>query len=195
MSPLLSTFAGASALAYGFTRGATTPAGSYELISTATPNAVSGFSFTSIPATYTHLQIRATVRSNYSSPNMGLAVTFNGDTATNYSSHLLSSTGSTPFAGATATTSSFSGLNHPSGMSTANTFSSFIFDILDYANTNKYKTSKIYTGYHAGGSTYGLTWNSVSWRSTAAINQITFNVVVGSYVTGTRFSLYGIKGA
>lgn len=170
-------------------------AGSFELISTATPNAVSGFSFASIPSTYTHLQIRATVRSNYASPNMGLLVTFNGDTATNYSYHVLTSTGSTPTAGATATTSSFSGLSHPSGMSTANTFSSFIWDVADYANTNKFKTSKIYSGYHAGGSTYGLTFSSSSWRSTAAINQITFNVVVGSYVTGTRFSLYGIKGA
>lgn len=194
MSPLLSSFASSALTAYGFQRGAAS-AGAFELITTITPNAVSSFSFTSIPSTYKHLQIRATVRSNYSSTNMGFTVTFNGDTAANYSYHTLSNTtGSAVGSGATVSTSAYSGLSNPAGMSTANTFSAMTWDILDYANTNKYKTSRITNGYLAAATTYGINHDGTSWRSTAAINQITFNVVVGSVVTGTRFSLYGIKG-
>jgi hypothetical protein len=173
---------------------AATSAGAFELITTITPTA-SSFSFTSIPATYTHLQIRATVRSNYSSTNMGFTVTFNGDTAANYSYHNLRGANSAISSGATASASNYSGLSNPAGMAAANYFSGFVWDILDYANTNKYKTSRILNGFVTASNSNQITLDSSSWRSTAAINQITFNVVVGSVVTGTRFSLYGIKGA
>jgi len=174
---------------------AATSAGAYELITTLTPNAVSSFSFTSIPSTYTHLQLRATVRGNYSSTNMGFTVTFNGDTAANYSYHNLRGANSAISSGATASASNYSGLSHPANMAAANYFSGFVWDILDYANTNKFKTSKIFNGFVTASNNNQITYDSSSWRSTAAINQITFNVVVGSVVTGTRFSLYGIKGA
>jgi hypothetical protein len=126
---------------------------------------------------------------------MGFTVTFNGDTAANYSYHFLRGANSAISAGATVSTSAYSGLSNPAGMATANYFSGFVWDILDYANTNKFKTSRIITGFAVANNNNQISLDSSNWRSTAAINQITFNVVVGSVITGTRFSLYGIKGA
>jgi len=146
-------------------------------------------SFTSIPATYTHLQIRTftnTLRT--SNPSGSAMLQYNSDTtATNYYTHSLYGNG--------ATVSAF-GANENDGVwwlgdTTTNVVS--VIDILDYANTNKYKTTRILTGYDKNGSGYvGLT--SLLWKNTGAISTITFaNGGSGNYNQYTTCALYGIK--
>jgi hypothetical protein len=77
----------------------------------------------------------------------------------------------------------------------ANIFSGFVIDILDYANTNKYKTIRYLSGYDANGSgRVGL--GSGSWRSTSAVTSITLQGLEYSsnYKQYSSFALYGIKG-
>jgi hypothetical protein len=69
-----------------------------------------------------------------------------------------------------------------------------VVDILDYANTNKYKTTRNLMGFDYNGSG---TIRSISglWMSTSAINSITLTTGTSSNWQGdTQFALYGIKG-
>ena len=144
--------------------------------------------FSSIPSTYTHLQIRCIARNTTTSGN--LRVTFNSDTGTNYSAHQLYADG--------ASTASYSGTsvayiemgNMPS---TANIFSAHIIDILDYANTNKFKTTKMLHGYDTNGAGL-LQYFSGNWRSTSAISTIRLYPQSNDLAQYSSFQLYGIKG-
>ena len=74
--------------------GAAPAVGDYESISTVTVGtAQATISFTSIPSTYTHLQLRW--MSKNTSADYGVRGQFNGDTAANYSLHGLYGTGAT----------------------------------------------------------------------------------------------------
>ena len=55
--------------------------------------------------------------------------------------------------------------------SATSTFGTFIIDILDYANTNKYKTTRALAGYDGNGSG-GPSLDSGNWRNTNAITSI-----------------------
>jgi hypothetical protein len=72
-------------------------------------------------------------------------------------------------------------------------FGSGIVDVLDYANTSKYKTAKALGGFTEIGKKIGL--RSGSWRSLNAIDTINLLPYAGTlFAVGSRFSLYGIKG-
>jgi hypothetical protein len=174
---------------------------SYESIATTTlGSATASVTFTSIPATYTHLQIRCytqIVRATF-----GIAsgsVQFNSDTGSNYSTHYLRGLGSGGGdSGGTANTTYMVMSDGMWGTSTGGTFGVSIIDVLDYANTSKYKTAKAlsgtdYNGVIAGyGGFVGLL--SGSWRNTNAITSITFTSTDGNLNTYSSFALYGIKG-
>ena len=69
-------------------------------------------------------------------------------------------------------------------------FGTFIVDILDYANTNKYKTMRALDGFDANGSGYAVLWSG-NWRSTSAVSTIT--ITGGTFAQYSSFALYGIK--
>jgi len=81
--------------------GAAAAAGDFESIATVTVGSggASYAEFTSIPSTYTHLQIRTMARGTRADVGDGLILQFNGDTASNYSSHYLYANGASVFAG------------------------------------------------------------------------------------------------
>jgi len=185
--PLITTLANASARGYGGLRtfGA---ANSYESIATVTVGSggTSQIDFTSIPSTYTHLQIRYLWRSANAS---SMFMSFNGDgTQTNYYSHLMYATGG-GIAVTAQNTNSFPGYYEP----VANVFTGTVIDILDYKNTNKYKTARSFWGYDGNGSGY-LGFYSGLWKNTNAITSITLynsgGANIGQY---SHFALYGIK--
>lgn len=164
---------------------------SYDSISTVTVGAggTSTITFSSIPSTYQHLQIRAFAGNN---TNVGNSTTiyFNSDTTnSNYNCHRLDGTGATISSGVETSPYAFwypGSATYPS---------STIIDILDYTNTNKNKTVRVLAGYDANGSG-NVNMMSVLWRNTSAINTIT----IPSYSTSkwaqySHFALYGIKGA
>lgn len=162
----------------------------YESIATTTvgASAVSSITFSSIPATYTHLQIRANIFSNANQSDV--RVQFNGDTGTNYSQHGLYGSGTAATAGGTA--NSVFALGGLSGDTTRCGVT--IIDILDYANTNKYKTNRTLAGVDQNGSGY-VVLESGNWRNTAAITSITIFTNAANYTQYSSFALYGIKGA
>jgi hypothetical protein len=166
--------------------------GSYESISTVTVGAtsVTNVEFTSIPATYTHLQVRGIAR--HSANETDIKVQLNSDTGSNYSQHRLYGTGSVTGASgdANGTSMEFCGRMD----ATANTFGANVIDILDYTNTNKYKTVRILMGYDANGSGY-VSLSSGGWRNTNAVTSVKLIPYSGNFVQYTQFALYGIKGA
>jgi hypothetical protein len=79
------------------------------------------------------------------------------------------------------------------GGATASVFGAGVIDILDYANTSKYKTIRTLSGWDKnGGGNVGL--SSGLWLSTSAISSIVIGSQTGNLVTNTQFALYGIKG-
>jgi hypothetical protein len=168
---------------------------SYESIATANGTGSSGvITFSSIPSTYKHLQIRAIARSTFADTNTYPNITFNSDTASNYSWHILDGNGSAVSAGAGASQSTAGVPTFTAANSSANIFGVMVLDILDYANTDKYKTIRYFGGHDQNGSGI-LRFGSGSWRSTSAISTITFTAIgSANWATNTSFALYGIKG-
>ena len=172
--------------------------GSYESI--ATVDVGSGGSanidFTSIPTTYQHLQIRGMVRLASSSSNRWTYMRFgNGtiDTGTNYSVHGILGNGTSATIGEIgASTSSMPVGNVPTAAQSSSVFGTFVIDILDYADTNKYKTIRTLIGYDNNGSGV-VSFTSGNWRSTAAINTIRLFGSGENTVQYSSFALYGVN--
>jgi hypothetical protein len=189
--PIVGSFAGASARAYGLQTGGAI--GDFESIQTITVGSggAANVEFTSIPASYTHLQIRGIVRRTSGSYDVD-TFRFNNDTGANYSWHNFFGDSSNPNVNQGANQSSCYGLVSLATTSGANMFGAVIVDILDYANTNKYKTSKAFAGVED--NTAGYSWfHSSNWRNTNAITSIKFTPAAGNYAQYTSFALYGVK--
>jgi len=166
---------------------------SYESIATATGTGSSGvITFSSIPSTYKHLEIRAIGR-NTGASNEAIYLRFNGDTGANYSLHFLRGNGTDVVASAQINYNQ-AGLYWAMGMPFAsNTFGPNVTSILDYADTNKYKTIRALDGFDGNGSG-AIEIISGLWRSTSAITSITLTANSGvSFTQYTQFALYGIK--
>ena len=163
------------------------PSGDFQSIETVTVGAggTGTVTFSSIPATYKHLQIRI---HDMPSADHNVTMRFNGDTGSNYSYHNLSGNGSTVISSAVAPET----LMYLPGTSGGTTFPLVIIcDILDYADTNKYKTVRALGG-NDNNSTQGVVaFRSNNWRSTSAVTSI---VLSGSFAQYSHFALYGIKG-
>jgi len=167
----------------------------YASIATVTVGSggASSITFSSIPSTYTHLQIRAMARSTESgSTNTNAFFQFNGDTGSNYSEHQLAGDGSSASGSAgTSQVWAYTGLT-TGNSSSANMYGAFIVDVLDYANGNKNKTIKTLSGNDQNGSGYVL-FRSGAWYSTSAISSIVITPGGGSWQQYSSFALYGVK--
>ena len=163
------------------------PSGAYDSIATVTlGTSASSIDFTSIPSTYTHLQIRA---SHLSSAGANFYIRLNSDTSANYAWHELVGDGATAGGyNASSVTLGYYAYS-PSG---ANPTVSVI-DLLDYANTNKNKTVRALAGNDNNGSGR-VTFTSSLWRSTSAVNAVTIYPSTGTFSQYSSFALYGIKG-
>jgi hypothetical protein len=164
--------------------------GDYESIATVTVGAggTSSVTFSSIPSTYQHLQMRGIFRPIGAS---WIIANFNGDNAGNYSMHDLRGNGSSASGGVAIEPYVYFILG---GTTASNTFAAGVIDILDYANTNKFKTLRSLSGIDTnGGGNIDLT--SGSWRNTAAISSIVLTLNSGTNIPEySQFALYGIKG-
>lgn len=160
------------------------------------PSGTSAIDFTNIPATYTHLQLRMLVRSNRSDQTGDFfQANINNDYGNNYSWHFLSGNGSTTFIASGSTTSLMEVNRFPGSTVTANSYGAIILDILDYANTNKFKTLRYLGGWDGNGSGQ-VYFGSGLWQNTNAINRITLNNSGGRTIQPfSSVALYGIKVA
>jgi hypothetical protein len=170
-------------------------AGSYELISTTVLTGTQAsvtFDVSTLASTYKHLQIRFTGRNNGSGGGSTLSIRLNSDSGSNYSRHQLYGTSSSVGSGATtSTTSAWTGFTN--GTDNASTiFNAGIVDLLDIFSTSKNKTLRSFSGEPT--SSYVL-FRSSAWLSTSVVTSIALIPESGSLVSGSRFSIYGIKGA
>ena len=173
---------------------------SYESIATTTVGAggSSTVTFSSIPNTYKHLQVRylaQTNRGTYGTDN--ILIRLNSDTGSNYSLHALTGDGASATASAGTSTSQF--LSQATGSGASTTYGAGVMDLLEYANTNIYKTARILSGADHNGTIAGyggqILFSSGNWRSTSAVTTIQFRPEFGSAFTQySSFALYGIKG-
>lgn len=174
----------------------------YESIATTTVGAggVSSITFSSIPSTYQHLQIRMIAR-NTGSNNSGVPVymQFNSDTAANYSYHRLQGYANLSEAATSSgdgVSTSFIRIGYTTGSATASSYSAHIVDVLEYKNTNIFKTTRNLSGWeindNSGYRAVGI--DSGNWRSTSAITSITIYPSADNWAQYSSFALYGIKG-
>ena len=152
----------------------------------------SNITFSNIPQTFTHLQLRVYGRNAGTSTNGNQAyVYFNNDTGSNYVWAWLYGDGATVAAAQYTQSSILCGIVPQNGI-TANVFGSSIADILDYTNTNKFKAVKTLGGYDSNSTNGFVALTSGQWNSTAAITSMTINSNF-SYLAGSRIDLYGIS--
>ena len=145
----------------------------------------SSVTFSSIPSTYTHLQLRIM---GFTTGAVNSGIQFNGDSSGNYSYHYLDGNGSSASAtGGTGANAAIFG--YIDGSATYPEVA--IIDILDYTNTNKYKTIRHFSGNDTNGSGY-VWFNSSLWNNTAAITSISTPSAT-TYRQYSSFALYGVK--
>jgi len=171
----------------------------YDLLATTTlSTTANSVTFSSIDSSYKHLQLRITARSNTSNiynDSLHTKLTFNSDTGSNYNAHYMWANGNNYYSQSEGTPAAniLIRYNVAVGSNITNGFAPNIIDILDYTNTNKYTTTRSFTGYYGGNSEPRINLSSGMWRNTNAITSIeifgNFN-----YAAGSRFSLYGIGG-
>jgi hypothetical protein len=173
----------------------------FESIATITASGgESTLNFTSIPGTYKHLQIRGIGRLSGTSEGYGYSyINFNGGPQ---ATHALRVQGTS--VGSEGATSAYYQI--PSAMTPSNAptgaYGALIIDIIDYASTTKPKTIRGFSGYNTNGAalTYyhgvGISSALATGLGTSALTsvQITSGPFGETFVAGSKYALYGIKG-
>jgi len=173
-------------------QGGASGAANFQLISTSLiSSTTSSVTFSAIPATFKHLQIRVVGRYTAATSISNLTLRFNGDTGSNYGYQSLRGQGTT-ITGAQPgayQTSLLTG-SLPGASASANGFGSSFIDVVDYANTTKIKTTKSFGGNAASLDVFMF---NGTWNNTAAITSILVSDVntSASFAAGSRISLYG----
>jgi hypothetical protein len=179
VSPILGIFASQGRVA----------ANSYESIATVTLGTASAtITFSSIPSTYKHLQLRGLARTATTTQDYLL---YKPNNANLSARHYLTGIGTSAVAGGSTSSFDFGGI--PKSDSTASTFGAYVLDVLDYANTNKNKTLRHLGGFDTNGAgEIGLV--SGLYNTTTAISSFVVTTNSGTnFAIGTTFALYGIK--
>jgi hypothetical protein len=150
--------------------------------------------FNGIPQDYKHLQLRYVSRNDNAGGVGNQTLRFNNDSAANYSWHELYGGGTSVGSGSSASATSIGATWDSGNALPSNVFVAGITDILDYTSTSKYKTVRGFSGLASSSGGQGAKLGSGSWRNTAAITSISVAPFGGNYVSGSRFSLYGVRG-
>ena len=169
----------------------------YELLETTTSGGSSiTFSGLGSYSNYAHLQFRFVTKSTNSlTSNTDMLVKFDNSTSSDYASHLLNGYGSGTQSGAfvgnrdgISIIDCLPGTNANSGF-----FGSGIIDILDWSNPSKNTTLRALSG-SVQSADADITLTSGAMFKTQAIASVTFQPEgFNNFVSGTRFSLYGIR--
>ena len=148
----------------------------------------SSVQFSSIPQNYSQLVLHANLRSTGAEAHTDLHMTFNGDTATNYSGTGLWGNG-TIASGSRESSASYikagywiSLANEPSGI-----FTPLVLNFMNYSSSSSYKfilsDTKSVTLPNAG---------IKMWRSTSPITSMNIVMQYGNILAGSTLTLYGI---
>ena len=165
----------------------------FESIATITLGGSSTFSFTNIPQTYDHLQLRIVSRGTRSGTLTYHQIRMNGDTTGSYTYHGLRVYDySVSSEGPAGSDLIYINVSTASG-ATSGYFGTSIVDILDYSKTNKTKTIRSFGGAVAGpfmdmqaGTHSGI------WTKTNAITSIQIQPDTSSFAANSTVALYGV---
>ncbi len=148
--------------------------------------------FSSIPNTYEHLQVRCVALT--ASGGTVVALRCNSDSGLNYVAHSVNSTG-TAIQSDAYNPETYMRL-YGRSVGTSSTYpTAMLADILDYANTNKYKTMRTFSGCDTNGNGE-VGFKSGLWMNTNVISTITIvNNDSSNFTQYSSFALYGIKRA
>ena len=173
----------------------------YTLIASNTlGSSAASVTFSAIPNTFTDLVLKFSVRSTGGSNTFDhINVTFNGDTASNYSRTYLNGNGAAAASGRSTSASLFGMLQAADGATaTSNTFSNGELYIPSYTASQNKPVSQD-SAQETNATTAYRVVNAGLWRNTSAITSIEL-AVGGSggstdFVSGSSFFLYGIKNS
>lgn len=175
------------------------------LMTTYLESDVTSVTFSSIPSTYRHLQLRASPRDTTTGQYGVLFFTFNNDTGSDYSHAFIYVYGPTAKCGneVNLTKAKAYGITAYSSGTTIHpteAYGAAVINILDYSDTNK-KTTFSYDAGTIDSNTGGVPFFCAFGCSTyhdsgeAAISSIKIAQATGGHymVRGSVFTLYGIK--
>lgn len=161
--------------------------------------------FSSIPQTYQHLQIRFMAKTTLTvSAGYTPIIRLNGSSSSIYAEHFLTGDGSTAQASAGNSPSSTSvqlwramAGSKASSPTMTNIMAVCVIDIHDYASTTKNKTIRYSAGLETNfaGTESWVTLGSGLYAATSAVSSIDITTNGGgSFTTASSFALYGFKG-
>ena len=165
--------------------------GSYDSIATVTvgTNTPSTVTFSSIPQTYTHLQVRGWWKDADGNQPNEINVQFNGNNFSSYASHWIVGNGSS------ATASNSIGSNTMFIGKDAGYGGGFVLDLLDYTSSIKKQTFRTLLGADSNGS--GAIYFSSGFLNNGAvpIDSLSIRSTGYGFAQYSKLALYGIKGA
>ena len=141
---------------------------------------------------YQHLQIRGLTRCTNASSLAGSVIRFNGDSTSSYASHSLEGVNQA-LASTNGANSSSIGFYIPGNSGNTGSFASFIVDILDPFDSTKNTTTRTSSGFTYPGNWFIVQLTSGLWNNTTPISSISFAPNQNELLSGSSFSLYGLK--
>jgi len=147
-----------------------------------------------IPATFAHLLAIWHTRSDTATATQNQFIRLNADAGANYDYQDFSANNTTLGSAELYATTSIACGQMPAFTAGANLFAVSYCLLLNYANTSNHKCLVGYNGMKQGTATGNIkVYEFAGWyRSTAAIPSITWLPAANNFVTGSRFTVYGI---
>jgi hypothetical protein len=171
-------------------------ANTYTLIEAQTlASSAASVTFSSIPATYTDLVIRASIRTDQSNATASFYTRFNGSSATNYSRTSLYTTNAST--AASFRESNVNGMEYGvanGDTATSNTFANFEIYIPSYTASQNKPSSAFGVAENNATSPIFIQVSAGLRSVTDAITSIEL-VPSGNWLTTSSFYLYGIKNS
>ena len=161
------------------------------IATTTLSSAAASITFSGIPATYTDLRL-VWFSNNTRSGGGGYQVLLNGDSGANYSQTTLRGDGTSVSSSRITNANQIDGWLDQYGSAIPNNFLLGTYDFFSYAGSTN-KTCLVTGSYDYNGSGSVIRFVNL-WRSTTAINSITFNAIFSgtNFAAGTTATLYGI---
>lgn len=168
------------------------PTGSYDALATYTvpSGGISAIEFAGIPSTYSHLQLRMSMKAD-ATTNGTPALVYNGDTSSIYTYHHLQGNGSSVTSYSPG--ANYGGTWYINGGQSADQYAAYITDIVDYASITKAKTIRTLAGWDNNGSGSIFFASQAYINTSSPISSLRLTVQSGNISQFSNISLYGVK--
>jgi hypothetical protein len=153
-------------------------------------SAAATVTFSSISSAYTDLVVVFNGGTTSSGPTMRMTV--NGDSGANYSDTALDGDGSSAIS-TRHSSANFMAITNNIGIAGTLGAQTTIMQLQNYSNATTYKTVLFRTNNATSTGYPGVTAAVGLWRNTAAITSISLTTASTTFLSGSTFTLYGIK--